>query len=94
MTAQVALFFIMADQFEEVGFVKPVHNYHGLFFSEFKGAFNADTINNARNIVSSPDVLAILPVTELTREPIYSMIVAHNINVMRESSTYHLQATH
>ena len=91
---QVALFFIMADQFEEVGFVKPVHNYHGLFFSEFKGAFNEETINNARNIVSSSDVLAILPVTELTREPIYSMIVAHNINVMRESSIYHLQAIH
>ena len=90
----VALFFIIADHFEEVGFIKPVQNCHGVFFSEFKGDFkHEETLKNVQNI-NSTDLLSILPVTELAKEPIYSMIVAHNINVMRESSIYHLQATH
>ena len=87
---QVALFCIIADHFEEVGFMKPVGNCHGLFFSEFKGEFkNEETLKEIQS-VNGPDLLAVLSVTELAKEPVYSMIVAHNINVMRETSNHYL----
>ena len=87
---QVALFCIIADHFEEVGFMKPVGNCHGLFFSEFKGEFKHEETLKEIQSVNGPDLLAVLSVTELAKEPVYSMIVAHNINVMREASNHYL----
>jgi len=87
---QVALFCIIADHFEEVGFMKPVGNCHGLFFSEFKGEFKHEETLKEIQSVNGPDLLAVLSVTELAKEPVYSMIVAHNINVMRETSNHYL----
>ena len=36
-------------------------------------------------------VLSITHVEYMTQEPIYSMIVAHNINIMRETSQFLLK---
>ena len=88
---QVGLFYIIADHFEEVGFIKPVGNCHGIFFSEFKGEFKHEETLREIQSVNGPDLLAIVSVTELAKEPVYSMIVAHNINVMRETSIHYLQ---
>ena len=88
---QVALMLIIADHFEEIGFVRPIKNHHALFFSEFKGEFHHENVlKDFRQSAISPDTMSIMPVKNITREPMYSIMVAHNINIMREISQFYL----
>lgn len=89
---QVGLFLIVAHNFEEVGFMRPVKDdaRHGIFLSEFKGDFQASKCLLEEIKVALP-VLSVLPTEYVTEEPFYSTIVAHNMNVIRESSLFKLK---
>ena len=87
---QVALMHIVADHFEEVGFVRPMKNHHALFFSEFKGEFHLEDVLKDFCKHANPDTMSLLPVKILSKEPMYSFVVAHNINIMRETSQFYL----
>ena len=83
--------------FEEVGFVRPLGTEDAVLFIKFDG--NHLRIKTAlNNILGSVEkqfknedineemVLEILPILELVQEPMYSIIVDHNICAMREKS--------
>jgi cap2 methyltransferase len=100
---QVGIFFILLHQFEEVGFMKPMGQTHGLFLSEFKGQFQhkagLEAIKEALESSSADNagdkkkksLLSVLPMEYITQEPFYSLIVAHNINIIRECSLHRLK---
>ena len=91
---QLTLFYILVHNFEEVGFLRPVHDSHGIFLSEFKGnEMQWKTKLNEMNsyFKDHRGLLSLISVEYLTQEPLYSMIVAHNINIMRETSKYLLK---
>ena len=83
---QVGVLFLLAYYFEEIGFIRPYENTHGIFLSEFKG--DCQLLEHLTAIKESinDELLSILSIKFITQEPIYSMLVAHNINIMRESS--------
>ena len=83
---QVGVLFLLTYYFEEIGFMRPQDDQHGIFLSEFKGDLTIK--DHLQTILSSYSdrVMSILPTEYLTQEPIYSMLVAHNINILRESS--------
>jgi len=93
---QVGLLFILLAEFKHIGFLRPLKNSHGILLSEFKEQ-NQLELKTRLELVketlrSNPDtVLSISPVECITQEPIYSMIVAHNINIMRETSQFLLK---
>ena len=88
---QVGLFHLLCQDFEEVGFLRPLHNAHGLFFSEFKGGSSSlQCFSKVKDLLTQHQgsLMSFLPMQKLTQEPLYSMIVAHNMNILRESSLY------
>ena len=86
---QVVILFILLPSFEEIGFLRPTKDSHGIFLSEFKGEETKSKVllEEMNEILNqNKTLLSIVPVEYLTQEPIYSMIVAHNMNIMRETS--------
>ncbi len=91
---QVGFLFILTNLFEEVGFIRPQKSFHGIFLSEFKGEDNLGTLEKLQTLLekdatkseTSNVLLSFLPMGCMTQEPLYSLLVAHNINLMRECS--------
>ena len=84
---QVGILYLLAYHFEEIGFIRPYKTDHGIFLSEFKGddekllEYLTSIETNLTN-----ELLSILSTEFITQEPLYSLLVAHNINIIRESS--------
>ena len=83
---QVGVLFLLTYYFEEIGFMRPQDDQHGIFLSEFKGDLKIKDHLQTVLASYSEKVMSVLPTEYLTQEPIYSMLVAHNINILRESS--------
>ena len=93
---QVGVLFILLPYFNEIGFLRPHKESHGIFLSDFKEPDQLQwkvKLNQMKiTLKNSPDsVLSVNHVEYMTQEPIYSMIVAHNINIMRETSQFLLK---
>ena len=93
---QVGVLFILLPYFNEIGFLRPHKESHGIFLSDFKEPgqlqWKAELDQMKMTLKNSPDsVLSVTHVEYMTQEPIYSMIVAHNINIMREASQFLLK---
>ena len=95
---QVGLLFILLKEFDQIGFLRPVKDSHGVFLSGFKEQPEEkiewkNKLDHMETVLKSkPEtVLSITHVEYMTQEPIYSMIVAHNINIMRETSQFLLK---
>ena len=84
---QVGILYLLAYHFEEVGFIRPFKTDHGIFLSEFKGN-NEKLLEYLTSIETNltNELLSILSTEFITQEPLYSLLVAHNINIIRESS--------
>ena len=91
---QVGVLFNLTDMFEEVGFVRPVGKSYGIFLSEYKGQddLKIEKLQDLNKILrrakskKNTVLLSVLPMDYITQEPLYSIMVAHNINTIRESS--------
>ena len=92
----------IGSAFEEVGFLRPDMTEDAIIFAEFDG--NNDRIVNLlteimNHVKTTPKdrygnekvLLEIFPIVDLVEEPIYSLIVAHNIGGIREKSIALLQ---
>ena len=93
---QVGLLFILLPQFEHIGFLRPIKDSHGLLLSDFKEPEQVEWKNRLEQVKETlksrtETVLSMSHVEHITQEPIYSMIVAHNINIMRETSQFLLK---
>ena len=98
---QVGLLFILLKEFDQIGFLRPVKDSHGVFLSGFKEQTEEEQLEWKNKLDHMKTVLKRKPETEsvlsithveyMTQEPIYSMIVAHNINIMRETSQFLLK---
>lgn len=92
---QVGLFYLLLSHFEEVGFLRPIQNSHGIFLSEFKGHVDnwKDQFEEFKKALNenSGSLLSMFPIDYLTQEPVYSMMVAHNMNIMRELAIFTLK---
>ena len=93
---QVGLLFILLVQFEQIGFLRPIKDSHGLLLSDFKEPEQVEWKNRLEQVKETlkshtETVLSMSHVEHITQEPIYSMIVAHNINIMRETSQFLLK---
>ena len=93
---QVGLLFILLIQFEQIGFLRPIKDSHGLLLSDFKEPEQVEWKNRLEQVKETlkshtETVLSMSHVEHITQEPIYSMIVAHNINIMRETSQFLLK---
>ena len=84
---QVGILYLLAYHFEEIGFIRPYKTDHGIFLSEFKGD-NEKLLEYLKSIETNltNELLSILSTEFITQEPLYSLLVAHNINIIRESS--------
>ena len=85
----VGIFHLLSQQFEEIGFVRPLEDSHGILLSEFKGHLDKERYEELQTTLlnhQDGSLMSFLPIEYLTREPLYSLIVAHNMNIMREMS--------
>jgi hypothetical protein len=86
----VGLLVLFGQNFEEIGFVRPLDGRDAIFFSEFRGldAVIDASINDVRRAsmretVSVEKVVEVLPISKLTARPFYDLLFAHNTNVLR-----------
>ena len=86
----VGLLHLFSQNFEEIGFVRPFYGEEAIFFSEFRGpdeklSEKLFAVNYAclKENLESLKVVELFPISDLTAEPHYSLIFAHNLNVLR-----------
>jgi hypothetical protein len=86
----VGLLHIFSQNFEEIGFVRPFCGQDAIFFSEFRGPDErmSDKLSDIydaclKEKLEPQKVVELFPILDLTVEPHYSLVFAHNLNVLR-----------